>query len=87
VPVQPNRLVKKGELPFRIDPTPFVNEAAALKAQLAQARFKLNEATAKLSETSAGVRELRESLKAAGGWGRRDRRQGRACAQAGRSES
>jgi len=67
VPVQPNRLVKKGEVLFRIDPTPFLNEAAALKAQLVQARSKLNEATARLSETSAGVRELGESLKAAGG--------------------
>ena len=67
VPVQPNRLVRKGEVLFRIDPTPFLNEAAALEAQLVQARSKLNEATAKLSESSAGVRELRENLKAAGG--------------------
>lgn len=67
VPVQPNRLVKKGEVLFRIDPTPFLNEAAALEGQLVQARSKLNEATAKLSESSAGVRELRENLKAAGG--------------------
>ena len=67
VPVQPNRLVKKGEVLFRIDATPFLNEAAALEAQLVSARSKLNEASAKLSETSAGVRELRESLKAAGG--------------------
>jgi len=67
VPVQPNRLVKKGEVLFRIDPTPFLNEAAALEAQLVQARSKLNESTANLSSTSAGVRELRENLKAAGG--------------------
>jgi multidrug resistance efflux pump len=32
VPVQPNRLVKKGEVLFRIDATPFLNEAAALEA-------------------------------------------------------
>jgi len=67
VPVQPNRLVKKGEVLFRIDSTPFMNEAAALEAQLVQARSKLNEATANLSSSSAGVRELRENLKAAGG--------------------
>ena len=67
VPVQPNRLVKKGEVLFRIDSTPFQNEATALEAQLVQARSKLNESTARLSESSAGVRELRESLKAAGG--------------------
>lgn len=67
VPVEPNRLVKKGEVLFRIDPTPFLNEINALEAQLVQARSKLNESTANLSSTTAGVRELRESLKAAGG--------------------
>ena len=67
VPVEPNRLVKKGEVLFRIDPTPYLNEANALEAQLVQARSKLNESTANLSSTSAGVRELRENLKAAAG--------------------
>ena len=33
VPVEPNRLVKKGELLFRIDPTPYQNELAIAKAQ------------------------------------------------------
>lgn len=67
VPVEPNLLVKKGEVLFRIDPEPFQNEVNGLEAQLGQARAKLNEAEAKLSETQAGVRELRESLKAAKG--------------------
>ncbi len=35
VPVEPNRLVKKGELLFRIDPTQYQNELAVAKATLA----------------------------------------------------
>lgn len=65
VPVEPNRLVKKGAVLFRIDPTPFKNEAAVAEAQLVEARAKLSEAGAKLSDASAGARELRESLKEA----------------------
>src|SRR6185295_10521850 len=67
VPVEPNRLVKKGAVLFRIDPTPYKTEAAAAQAQLVGARAKLNEAVAQLSNASAGARELRESLKAASG--------------------
>lgn len=67
VPVEPNRLVKKGAVLFRIDPTPFRNEAAVAEAQLVEARAKLSEAAAKLSDASAGARELRESLKEAVG--------------------
>ena len=67
VPVEPNRLVKKGAVLFRIDPVPFKNEVAAAEAKLVEARARLNEAGAKLSEASAGARELRESLKAASG--------------------
>jgi multidrug resistance efflux pump len=65
VPAEPNRLMKKGSVLFRIDPVPFKNEAAAAEAKLVEARAKLNDAVAKLSEASAGARELRESLKAA----------------------
>lgn len=67
VPVEPNRLVKKGAVLFRIDPTPFKNEAAVAEAKLIEARAKLNEAGAKFSGASAGARELRESLKGAVG--------------------
>ena len=63
VPVEPNRLVKKGQVLFRIDPVPFQNEVKNLEAKLLEARAKLNEASAKLSESSASARELRESLK------------------------
>ncbi len=67
VPVEPNRLVKKGAVLFRIDPTQFKNEAAVAEARLVEARAKLSEAGARLSDASASARELRESLKAAGG--------------------
>lgn len=65
VPVEPNRLVKKGQVLFRIDPVPFQNDVKQLESKLVEARAKLNEATAKLSESSASARELREGLKAA----------------------
>jgi multidrug resistance efflux pump len=67
VPVEPNRLVKKGAVLFRIDPTQYKNEVAAANAQLVAARAKLGDAVAQLSSASAGARELRENLKAAGG--------------------
>lgn len=38
VPVEPNRLVKKGEVLFRIDPTPYQLQVKALEAQLANAQ-------------------------------------------------
>jgi multidrug resistance efflux pump len=65
VPVEPNRLVKKGQPLFRIDPVPFENEVRQLEAKLVEARARLNESTARLSDASAGARELRENLKAA----------------------
>jgi multidrug resistance efflux pump len=65
VPVEPNRLVRKGQPLFRIDPLPFEIEVKQLEARLVEARAKQNEALARLSESSAGARELRENLKAA----------------------
>ena len=67
VPVEPNRLVKKGELLFRIDPTQYQNELAAAKARLAADEAKLAQAGANLADASAGARELREQLKSASG--------------------
>src|SRR6186713_2106833 len=46
VPVEPNRLVKKGELLFRIDPTPYQNELSIAKAKLAADEAKLVQASA-----------------------------------------
>ncbi|MEC5384730.1 biotin/lipoyl-binding protein [Uliginosibacterium sp. H3] len=67
VPVEPNRLVKKGELLFRIDPTPYQNDLKAAKARLAADEAKLEQSSAGLVDASAGARELREQLKAASG--------------------
>jgi multidrug resistance efflux pump len=53
VPVEPNRLVKKGEVLFRIDPTPYDLAVKGLEAQLANAE--------------ASARELDEQLGGAGG--------------------
>ena len=44
VPVEPNRLVKKGELLFRIDPTQYQNDLNVAKAKLAADEAKLAQA-------------------------------------------
>ena len=65
VPVEPNRLVKKGELLFRIDPTPYQNDANVAKAKLAADEAKLAQAGANLVDASAGARQLQEQLRSA----------------------
>src|SRR4051812_44999397 len=67
VPVEPNRLVKKGELLFRIDPTQYENELAAAKARLVADEAKFAQAQAALIEASAGARQLQEQLKSTTG--------------------
>ena len=67
VPVEPNRLVKKGELLFRIDPTQYQNEFNAAKAKLAADEAKLAQSSAGLVDASAGARQLQEQLKSASG--------------------
>jgi multidrug resistance efflux pump len=67
VPVEPNRLVKKGQLLFRIDPTQYQNELKAAKAKLAADEARLEQSGAGLADASAGARELREQLKSASG--------------------
>jgi len=67
VPVEPNRLVKKGELLFRIDPTPYQNDLAVAKAKLAADEARLAQAGANLVDASAGARQLQEQLKSASG--------------------
>jgi multidrug resistance efflux pump len=65
VPVEPNRLVKKGELLFRIDPTPYQNDLNVAKARLAADEAKLAQANAGLVGSSADARQLQEQLKSA----------------------
>jgi multidrug resistance efflux pump len=67
VPVEPNRLVKKGELLFRIDPTPYQNDLNVAKARLAADEAKLAQASAGVVDASASARQQQEQLKAATG--------------------
>jgi len=65
VPVEPNRLVRKGELLFRIDPTPYRNELEVAKAKLAADEARFAQAGANLADASAGARQLQEQLRSA----------------------
>ncbi|HEU4938919.1 MAG TPA: HlyD family secretion protein [Vicinamibacterales bacterium] len=72
VGVENNRPVKKGDLLFRIDPTPYQNEVHSLEAKLASDeakvgadRQRLSEARAKLTDAQSSERELHEQLNAA----------------------
>jgi len=67
VPVEPNRLVKKGELLFRIDPAQYQIELAAAKAKLVADEARLAQASAGLVDATAGARQLQEQLKSASG--------------------
>jgi len=65
VPVEPNRLVKKGELLFRIDPTPYQNDLNVAKARLAADEAKLAQASANVVGSSADARQLQAQLNSA----------------------
>jgi multidrug resistance efflux pump len=72
VPVENNRPVKKNDVLFRIDPTPFKNEVQSLEARLASEeakvgaeRARLAEVQAKLTDAMASEREIVEQLQAA----------------------
>jgi len=67
VPVEPNRLVKKGQLLFRIDPTPYQIDLNVAKAKLAANESKLAQTGAGLASASAGDRELQAQLASASG--------------------
>jgi multidrug resistance efflux pump len=69
VPVENNRPVKKGDVLFRIDPTPYQAEVRSLEAQLASAEAKVgadlartNEAQARLPDAASTERDLNEQL-------------------------
>ncbi len=74
VPVENNRAVKKGDVLFRIDPTPYQNEVHSLEAQLAAEEAKVGAERTRLAETEARLpdaqsveRQLDEELKQATG--------------------
>jgi multidrug resistance efflux pump len=70
VPVDNNRPVKKNDVLFRIDPTPYRNEVASLEARLKSEeakvvadRARLTEARARLSNAATSEPQLQEELK------------------------
>jgi multidrug resistance efflux pump len=72
VPVENNRKVKKGDVLFKIDPTPYQNEVNSLQAKLVSDeakvgadRQRLAEVQAKLTNAHSGERQLGEQLKQA----------------------
>jgi multidrug resistance efflux pump len=74
VPVENNRPVKKGDVLFRIDPTPYLNEVKSLEAQLAAdqskvgaERERLAEMQARLAHAKSTEPQLREQLNQATG--------------------
>ena len=74
VGVDNNRPVKKGDMLFRIDPTPYQNEVHSLEAKLAADEAKVGadrqrvaEARAKLPDVQSTEPQLQEQLKEANG--------------------
>src|SRR5262245_17260602 len=74
VPVENNRPVKKGDVLFAVDPTPYQNEVNSLEATLLSNQAKvgtdrerLAEAEAKLTDAQSTESQLREQLKEATG--------------------
>jgi multidrug resistance efflux pump len=74
VPVENNRPVKKGDVLFKIDPTPYQNEVHSLEAKLASDearvgadRQRIAEMQARLANASTSERQLNEQLLAATG--------------------
>ena len=65
VPVEPNRLVKKGQLLFRIDATPYQNDLNLAKAKLGASEAQFATAGANLVDAGAGARQLQEQLNSA----------------------
>ena len=69
VPVENNRAVKKGDVLFRIDPTPYEADVRSLEAQLISdeakvgaERARLSEIRTRLPDAQAGERALLEQL-------------------------
>ncbi len=67
VPVSGNDYVKKGQVLFRIDSTPYSNSVKQLEGKLAANQAAMNEALANLSQAAASVGEMQEAVNAAKG--------------------
>jgi multidrug resistance efflux pump len=66
VPVEPNRPVKKGDVLFRIDPTPYKLQVDALEAQLANAQGTSRELEEQLAGAAAQVTQAKAAIEQAG---------------------
>src|SRR5690348_16135350 len=62
VPVEPNRLVNKGDILFRIDPTPYELVARSLEAQLANSVASGHELTEQIAGAAGKVTESRGAI-------------------------
>ena len=62
VPVEPNRLVRKGDVLFRIDPTPYEFQVRALEAQLANAQGTARELDEQLAGAVGKTAESRAAI-------------------------
>jgi multidrug resistance efflux pump len=69
VPVENNRPVKKGDVLFKIDPEPYINQVHSLEAKLASDeakvgadRQRLSEVQARLADADTSERQLNEQL-------------------------
>ena len=74
VPVENNRPVKKGDVLFRVDPTPYESEVRSLEAKLVSdeanvgaEQARLNEMMARLPDAQSTERQLTEQLNQAAG--------------------
>ena len=65
VPVEPNRPVKKGDVLFRIDPTPYELQVKALEASLASAEGSSNKLNKELEAAVSRTQAVRPNLELA----------------------
>ncbi|MGH8802637.1 MAG: HlyD family secretion protein [Casimicrobiaceae bacterium] len=65
VPVDPNRPVRKGDILFRIDPTPYALTVRALEAQLAVTKASERELDEQLAGATAKVAEAKDAIRQA----------------------
>ena len=61
VPVENNRPVKKGDVLFRIDPTPYQNEVNSLEAKLSSEEAKVGAERERLIETQARLADAQQT--------------------------
>ena len=65
VPVEPNRLVHRGDILFRIDPTPYELTVRSLEAQLASSVASSHELTEQIAGAAGKVTESRGAIRQA----------------------